>query len=141
MGAGMGTEQGHKGVLDRDSHKPGPWLELLPCQTVEETSWSDDCSWKHNVPWAPTPVTDTDSVECLCSSSLSRITPGQGTRHLSLSLPFSPCPALASAQLSIVPFPTSVASSLPSPRTQWRHLHPPISASPRTETTLFLGVN
>lgn len=25
LGAGMGTEQGHKGVLDRDSHKPGPW--------------------------------------------------------------------------------------------------------------------
>lgn len=121
----MGTEQGHKGVLDRDSHKPGPWLELLLCQTLEETSWINDCSWRHNIPWAPTPVTDTATVECLCFSSLSQSTPGQGTRHLSLSLPFSPCPALAPAQLSIVPFPTSAGSSLLSPRTQRRHLHTP----------------
>lgn len=127
MGAGMGTEQGHKGILDRDSHKPGPWLELLACQTLEETSWSDDYSWRCNIPWAPTPVTDTATVECLCFSLLSWSTPGQGTRHLSLSLPFSPCPALAPAQLSIVPFPVKAASPLLSPRTQRRPLHPHFS--------------
>lgn len=48
METGMGTEQERKGILD--SHKPGLWLELLPHQPLEGTTWSDAGSWETRWP-------------------------------------------------------------------------------------------
>lgn len=51
MGTGVGTEQERRGILDRGSHKPGPWLEPLLRQPLEETSWSSAGS--RETPMAP----------------------------------------------------------------------------------------
>lgn len=131
MGTGMETEQEHKGILDRDIHKSGPWLELLPRQPLERTSWSDTGSRETRWPLGTVTMRGTASMggSLLLTAELEH--PGAGHEaFIPVSPLFSMLSPGSSTSSALSRSPTSAASPLLSPRTPGRCPHPPSSASP-----------
>lgn len=146
MGTGMGTEQEHKGILERDTHKSGPWLELLPHQPLEGTSWSAMGSRETRWPLGTVPMTGTASVGGGGVSASHRgagASWGRARGVYPCLSPFLLAQPWLQHKLSFVPLPRERCQPSPVPRDTREMPSSPFFSQPHAlaETVLFLGTN
>lgn len=144
MGTGMETEQEHKGILDRDIHKSGPWLELLPRQPLERTSWSDTGSWETRWPLGTVTMRGTASVGGVSASHRRAGASRDRAQGVYPCLsPFLLAQPWLQHKLSFVPLPRERCQPSPVPQDTREMPTSPFFSQLHAlaETMLFLSIN